>query len=236
MRLPTLSTLALYMGLLATGCTTAVPVKAPDVLLHGDESFTLTERQECVQWAADKWYQQTQGLADLQVVWDVDSGDVKSLKAHQSDNRLLKLSSTSPMTVEQDKESYEDCMDGLHDDGACKTIKLMGITSPSGGIKSPVHTVLKQNLTVGLVTDRFTDIHVCRLVTLHEFGHVFGIPHQDHITSIMFPSVVEGQSECMKPEDLMAFCYANDCGAVQMKPCKEDQVLLDWEKSFSEGG
>lgn len=177
---------------------------------HADVDFSPTERS-CLEASAQQWREQTQGIADVGFVYDYKPKDPKSIVLNLTHNKLIKWSSTTPKVEEveaiQEDPSYE----------------LLGLTMRSGGLDS----YPRLPTTIGLVMDRLQDDHMCRLTVIHELGHAFGIHHMVGNSNIMYPSVDIGRTACLKHDDLLAFCFANDCGNVEMKQCAYQTELDD---------
>ena len=181
----------------------ARPTIEPKAIVHCDTAFTTDERQQLFA-AADLWKRQTSGLAEVTLVFDVDFASTSNIQNHVDlqHNMMLQLESWMP---------------AVSDEGTAKTL---GFVSPSGGIHNPWH----KPLTVGFVVDRVAPNGISdatlKQIALHEFGHVFGVPHQLAMNAIMFPSAVKTDSVCLKRPDLAAFCQVNDCGTRRMYPCE----------------
>ena len=108
------------------------PVKdSLSVAIHGDVHFTPKERQ-AVELALDLWKEQTDGAADIQVVWDLDLDG--ALPTDQWPV-LIRLDGTEPALTLADCEVSEKC-----------SPVVLGITT-SGG----VHNIWKDRPVVALV-------------------------------------------------------------------------------------
>ncbi len=175
--------------------------------MHVDTSYGPLERQ-CIVDSAEQWRSQTRGLADVELEFDYDTHKPLEVARRRLSNRIVRWSSQSPVVVEIEKELTEDQEDPYI---------LLGQVNGKG-IRDPWHNPIEMRL----VADRLQDPHTCRLTAIHEFGHVFGIPHLPNKTDIMYPSVSYSRSACLKAEDLLAFCFYNDCANVDMKPCPDD--------------
>lgn len=193
--------LALLLSL--TGCF--LPARDPTVTMHGDSSF-LPQERECLQDSANKWSEQTSGLVDIKLDWDYDAKDPVSVVKHLPTNRLERWTSTTP-----EVQMYND--EGLI---------VLGLVKGKG-----IKDEFRRPIRMYMVMDRLQDPHDCRLTGIHEFGHVLGLPHIEGPGmegAIMYPYTIHERSACLKKEDLMLFCFVNDCGKVQMKPCEDDHL------------
>jgi hypothetical protein len=172
--------------------------------MHGDVNFSATERK-CIEDSADQWRAQTNGLADVYFDWDYNSSDPKSVAKHWGTHRALRWTSQTPEVVRLEMEEEEE---------SGWPYVLLGQVSPGGGIHSSTTVEMR------LVADRLVDSNICRLTTIHELGHFFGLPHVETSRyNIMYPSVNAKNTACLKPDDLLMYCMVNSCGSVPMKPC-----------------
>lgn len=194
---------------LTVGCF--LPAKEPTLTMHADVSFNEIERN-CIDSSAEQWRYQTNGLADIRVKYDYDSHDPVSVLEHVTKHRIVKWSSSHPQLVEFEAELNEDLEPG----------EPVRFILGQVGTKNGIHNAFRLPVEMRLVSDRFYSGQLCRNVTIHEFGHVLGVPH---ITSseknIMFPVALADRKPCLKEDDLLAFCYFNDCGNVKMEACED---------------
>lgn len=213
MRLSPIAALLFLAGCAANVVQPVGPKPKDDlVVMHGDTSFSASERS-CVESAAAQWAEQTHGVASIKVYWDLDSKSPASILEHKEDKTLVRWTSKTPKVRDQDISSQEDCAETFANSPelkeTCKSVRLLGMVS--GFPKE-----------MGLVMDRLSDHGFCKQVAMHEFGHVMGLPHlTGSYENIMFPAADRSRSSCLKEEDLLAFCYLNKCGNVEMSPCKE---------------
>jgi hypothetical protein len=174
----------------------------PRIVMHADAQF-LPEERACVEWSADMWREQTSGLADAKFVWDYNSKDAVSVQKHKDDNVLLRVTGENPVVVEIDNEG----------EGS-----LLGLVTHGPPVR------------MSLVVDRFyqdrsLNKDECHRVSLHELGHVWGIPHiSRNPSNIMFPVELPQRTACLKADDLLGFCFENDCGNIEMHPCPDQPV------------
>lgn len=198
--------LALLVGL--TGCF--LPAREPSITMHADTSFTFPER-ECLEVSAEQWRTQTQGLADISLKYDYNSSDPASVALSKLQDRLVRWTSKNPVLIEYEAELNAD------KDPDAPAAHILGQVN-GNGIKDKFHLPVEMRM----VMDRLEDPHDCRLTAIHEFGHVLGVPHitTSH-ANIMYPVVEYSRKACLKKDDLLGFCYFNDCGNVQMKACEE---------------
>lgn len=194
--------------LLSDSCAVAAAAEYPKPLppktvIHCDDEFTYAERTELFD-AAKAWSEQTSGLADIKLVFDLHFDSTSELDAHvkAKHNLMVKMQSWMELVVEEDKAS------GAH---------LLGLVSPGGGMHNP----LGKAYTVVFVADRLSpDAISLKQVAMHEFGHVLGIPHVYAANAILYPSAFPAKNVCLKQPDLSAFCASNVCGKSVMKPCE----------------
>ncbi len=202
---------ALFLCLLAlSACVTRVSIGEivpgasgttdPSVTIHADTAFTASERTS-IQEAADLWRRQTDGVAIIVVAYDLDQDNVTD-HLNAKHDVMVRLDSDMDAVIEFDATTYPG--------------KLLGFVTPTGGIHNP----WKSPLTVGFVADRLEDPDYMRLVVLHEFGHVLGLPHSSSINAVMYPSAIKAMTVCLKRQDLASFCSINDCAQHRMVPCE----------------
>lgn len=168
------------------------------VVLHGDVDFTADEQSK-VLLAAELWRVQTGGLADIQVVFDARLTD--PAWSCNGCSLLGRFTSEDKLVQEADEASEG---------------QLLGRVSPSGGIHNP----WKRPVLMLLVADRLHDGDRWMAATVHEMGHVLGLPHVSSPQSVMFPIYIRHAHACLKRHDLVTFCQVNDCGHTEMHPCE----------------
>jgi hypothetical protein len=181
---------------------------APKIVMHGDTSFTSEERK-FIEESAMVWYKQTDGVASIGFVWDYTPGNAKSEVEHVLDHRVIRHSSDEPEIVEEDCEISE--MAG-YPKGICVPM-LLAWVSPAGGLHK------SDSVTLNFIPERYESKERWISVSIHEMGHVFGLPHSNFSQAVMWPSN-DPNKTCLKQPDLVAFCAANDCGEHKMHPCE----------------
>lgn len=174
-----------------------VPEHEPTAVFHGDVSFTQAER-DCLVASALQWQVQTQGLATAKFVWDYDPNNHISKAKHVLDDKVIRWQSS--MTEVKDLDA--------HAGGT-----VLGYCS------GDVHQDPYPPVQIVMITDRFRDAHMCRLVAIHELGHAWGMNHIDGQENIMYPSIVLSRKDCLTDADLEEFCAKNDCSGVTLKGC-----------------
>lgn len=184
----------LALGLIgAMGCSRP----APRVILHGDTTFTMGERS-CIQEALDIWDEQTDGLADVGVIYDRDP---KSFSVSYKYS-LMRWSGAEAKVYDEN-----------HNDGS----EVYGLTlgNAHNGVPS----------TMWLVPSRFEGYkphETCVLTVMHEIGHFLEIPiHAKDLHSVMYHHVVRDRAPCLKQEDLDMFCKHTECEGHHLKACAE---------------
>jgi hypothetical protein len=191
-----------------TGCSMATD---PNLVLHGDIRFTPRERV-CITYASAKWAEQTNNVANAELVWDYDPSSEASELEHLKDYKAVRHVSTDQDTVNHDRWVKQLCV--MNHDAASDVCGGLSTLGWAGSYKDVPPA------KVNLVMDRLSDDTVCRKAAMHELGHFFGLDHiKNSSQNVMYPHVNETQDECLKPEDLLAFCLVNDCRSRTMNPC-----------------
>ncbi len=195
--------LCLFM---ATGCM--AQVRPPTVSFHADTGFTAPERT-CLEDSAKQWEDQTSGLVQFEYIYDYQTSNPLSVFSNMVNNRVVRWTSNTPLVVEMERQQTED---------PAEPYTLLGMVTPSGGI----HNSAFKSVEMRLIADRLTDPNICKLTAVHELGHILGLKHiESNVQNIMYPSVLPTRKACLKKDDLLFFCYLNDCANVEMKPCDE---------------
>jgi hypothetical protein len=185
----------LSLLLLLSGC--AAQQYEPTMVMHADTSFTEQERG-CMIDAAYQWSAQTNGIVDTRFEFDYDSKSTWSKINHARHHRVERWLSDDENTKEADK-----AIGGY----------ILG--QASGDIHSTVSPA-----EMRLVVDRFESDRVCKLVVLHELGHVYGMDHIEGPENIMFKQIGRQRNTCLRTPDLREFCKHNECGKVELKGCE----------------
>lgn len=211
-------TLLSFMFMALVGCASVGPGKTllegakppnpPTIVMHGDKNFTADERK-AFERVSDTWSRQTDGLAKISFVWDLDPSDTKAM----ADIPLIwRLNSESEEVKAEDCDVSERM--GLPP-GLCLPVVLAWV-SPVGGIHSPEENVPVQMVAI---PDRYASMDEMYATILHEAGHVFGLPHlPQYKSAVMYPA--EHGQMCLTQPDLSEFCKANDCTGHTMHPCE----------------
>ena len=206
----------LLLSVTMLGCSVHVKVKIPkdviadfkdtvlpSIVIHMDTAFTEEERKDA-DYAALVWKTQTSGLADIQLVYDVDFGSVSKLNSLIDSHANIVIRYESGMIAVDSADAAAGC------DGC-----VLGWMT-SGGIHNPAGDPVMG----GFVADRISRIGVRTHVMIHEFGHSLGLPHVGARQALMYPSVDPRRTTCLKKPDLVAFCDVNECGNHKMIPCE----------------
>lgn len=178
---------------------------SPEVVFHGDTTFTADERRN-IEESANIWREQTSGLANIRVVWDWS----KNTQLPNNDNHIERLDQYDLEVIMEDCEISE--ANGLK---PC-TPSVLAWVSPSGGIHNPDH----DPVMVKFIPERYQGYDdYFQSVAIHEFGHVLGLPHLAIPQAVMYPSQ-NAVKTCLKQPDLAMFCQTNVCDKREMKPCE----------------
>jgi hypothetical protein len=226
------SVAAMFVAVAAiTACHSSVPVMTPYapvtkaacpqppmepdpepvvVTLHADVDFTPAERA-AMEAAAQHWRDQTHGLADIRFVYDLSFASMDSLRANLHNHIVARFDHDSDLIQKL------DCFHATAQEIPCGTDrgpKVLGFVSPPGGVNAD------EPMRIGFVWDRVGDKDKFQGVALHELGHVLGIGHlENKPKSVMYPAY-NNSKQCLRKDDLDAFCKVQDCGSVHMSPCE----------------
>jgi hypothetical protein len=205
----------------ACGCVVArEPVRTSNqstvttIELHGDVAFTPEERAS-IKAAADIWRFQTNGLADVHLIWDLDPDSPTSIRKHAMDAVLLKRTSKSEIVQEYDDEV---CGPAGQLFGGCG---VLGWVNVPGGYLNKLESGedvpgrWQMNLVGDRIEGRVTN------VAMHELGHMLGLRHVADSYALMYPRTMPYKRACLSKADLSEFCRVNQCGHTQMYACEE---------------
>ncbi len=142
----------------ATLLPDAEQTREPKVVLHMDTAFSPEERANAAT-AADTWYKQTGGLAQITLVYDLDFDDLVGMNQLFTSGANLVVRRDSDDTIVQASDAESDCE-------GC----VLGWMN-AGGLHGPGH----QPIHGAFVVDRHPELQLA--VMLHEFGHVLGVAH-----------------------------------------------------------
>ncbi len=208
---------ALTVCLLALGCARQAPepftvgklggepTKPATVTVHADTDFTQEERADML-LAANIWRWQTSGLADINVVFDLDFSSIQSLGELLASDEVLVVRAeegSSSVLAADASSNCEGCVLGW---------------MTSGGIHAPK---LLHPIQGAFIVSRMNQVEGRQLkVMLHEFGHLLGLPHSPSVQGIMYPASITDTTNCLKKSDLALFCTVNECSGALLYPCE----------------
>ena len=175
--------------------------KAPEpgvpvhMVLHGDEGFSAEERKE-IEEGASMWRDQTGGLANLKIQWDLKD---QIHKGPCEDKHCILKSPEELMVL---IELQSDMSPG----------STLALTMPSGGVKvsNSVNILIVPSRGRGYLT----------MVSAHELGHAMGLPHVGGAYAIMRPYMKGPHVPCLTQLDISTFCSVHVCGDVKMRKCE----------------
>lgn len=173
----------------------------PHIVFHMDTAFTECERADA-DLAAKIWNAQTEGVAQISLVYDLDLDSPVVLQELRHKNIVIRY------------ESDMNAVRAADENSKCDGCVLGWMTS--GGVHNTKHT----EVWGGFVADRMMEDNMRLQVMLHEFGHALGLPHVSSRQAIMYPNADASRTSCLKQPDLVAFCSVNDCGTHKMHPCE----------------
>jgi hypothetical protein len=188
----------------SVGCAHSMSIHYPEVPkfspkvsidLHGDTAFSEKERQT-ISLVALTWNDYSNGLASINLVFDLDFDDMKSFDLAINQNTLVRSLSSSVLI------QNVDMIDGAD---------VLGFVS-----HSRTNRLLPQRMY--LVQDRLENDQRFFSVVLHEFGHMLWMNHVDTFGTLMYHSMYNSIS-CPTKLDMEEFCKANECKLSNMKWC-----------------
>lgn len=200
--------LAVAIGIAGCGPTTArKPISMGirnnalrTMVYHADTAFKPEERR-WISFATDNIREQTAGLLQVIVVYDLNFDSVLSLTEHARDDMLVRAPADAPYVL------YEDTA----------TSRLMGVVA---GVDLDNYSMVTPK-QVFLVADRFKNSDVFIHVAMHEMLHAFGLRHVTDPDSIMYAMTVGSHPTlCMAEADAVELCRVNWCEADQLNYCK----------------
>ena len=221
-----LAVLGLAVAFPLSGCAKAVVIPEPvtvsslipdaeepreaHVTLHMDVAFTPDERKDAFQ-ATEVWRKQTNDLARITLLYDLDFDDMFGLNelfTHGASLVVRRDSQDALVKASDEEAGCDDCVLGWMNSGG-----LHAVGHP------PVHGAFIWDRLEGHNAEVVQGIRL--QVMIHEFGHVLGLPHVGASQAIMYPSVAAGKGRsCLTKADLVAFCSVNECGTTRLYPCE----------------
>ena len=204
---------ALLLSAITASCIVpdSLQKKGAHVTMHADPDFTEDERAY-IEEAAEMWSIQTNGQATMVIVYDLDQA------VHVLAPKIERAASDDPEVMEEDCETERESGEEVAEGDVCRP-SLLGFVSPSGGMRNP----WRMPYRMVLIPDRYDSHERGVSVTLHEIGHVFGVPHHESSASVMFKYQLDVEKTCLRQPDLQSFCNINVCDGRDMFPCETNE-------------
>lgn len=177
--------------------TGAARPEAVFLVFHGDTDFTMGERALLIA-AEEIWYRQTDGIANIIVMFDLDFHDAVGLAKLNRDKANMLIRYTSGLDAVKATDKFFKA-------------NVLGWASVS-----------ENKWTMGLVMDRYPNGAYALQVMVHEMGHTLRLDHIDNEKSIMNPYLVPKAAVCLRKPELDQFCGLYNCEGRNVRPCRSE--------------